>query len=295
MKNVRFNEVLLRSMLNMLFDYYIPDDAEADDKRNSLENIHSQLKSILLFYLNNHPSINSINICSEYLLEDYDRQYHVENLLYILSNFFHLNGTHIITDLYNANDKDCFCIIKIFLLLLSKIVFMSRIASNKIGDSESIYDNKKDIGCTDQIIAHLINILLTIQWTEVIDRKSIWEFIEKEKKRSSNILYNPTMAKDLLGIELTIVLNDSKSVTELSRLQILLWFYVEDMRSVVSEKEGKIDIKSKDLITMGLNTSIGTARGILYTRLKGTFLEKFPLPLLNPSEILTNIANKRNG
>ena len=105
----------------------------------------------------------------------------------------------------------------------------------------------------------------------------------------------PKIDKDLLGIELTIVLNDNKSVTELSRLQILLWFYVEDMRSVVSEKEGKIDIKSKDLITMGLNTSIGTARGILYTRLKGTFLEKFPLPLLNTSEILTNIANKRNG
>ena len=100
----------------------------------------------------------------------------------------------------------------------------------------------------------------------------------------------PKIDKDLLGIELTIVLNDSKSVTELSRLQILLWFYVEDMRSVFSEKEGNIDIKSQYLITMGVYTSIGTARGILYTRLQGTFLEKFPLPFLLTLTLLTNLA-----
>lgn len=77
-------------------------------------------------------------------------------------------------------------------------------------------------------------------------------------------------------------------------LETELVFHVINLKDVVKKiKEGVIDIDDNFLATI-TGVSLGTSRGILAKNTKGTSLSKFPLPILNPSEILKNIEKRDN-
>jgi hypothetical protein len=72
-------------------------------------------------------------------------------------------------------------------------------------------------------------------------------------------------------------------------LETELVYHVINIKEVVKViKEGEMDIDDNFLATI-TGVSIGTSRGILANNTKGTPLSKFPLPILNPAEILKDL------
>lgn len=72
-------------------------------------------------------------------------------------------------------------------------------------------------------------------------------------------------------------------------LQTELVFHVINLKSVVQKiKKSVMDIDDNFLATL-TGVSLGTSRGILAKNTKGTPLAKFPLPILNPTDILKDL------
>lgn len=66
-------------------------------------------------------------------------------------------------------------------------------------------------------------------------------------------------------------------------------FGIPNLSSVVKIENGaQIQVEDNFLATLA-GVCIGTTRGILAANLKGSPMAKFPLPILNPTEILTNM------
>ena len=75
-------------------------------------------------------------------------------------------------------------------------------------------------------------------------------------------------------------------------LETNISFHVINLKSVISESEkGQLDIDDNFLSTL-MGVCIGTSRGILSNNTKGTEMSKYPLPLLNPTDILNDIQKK---
>jgi hypothetical protein len=69
-------------------------------------------------------------------------------------------------------------------------------------------------------------------------------------------------------------------------------FEIPNLSSVVKLENGEqLQVENNFLATLA-GVCIGTTRGVLATNLKGSQMAKFPLPILNPTEILSNMNNK---
>jgi hypothetical protein len=85
--------------------------------------------------------------------------------------------------------------------------------------------------------------------------------------------------------------NTDESVLELETEMI---FELKDLKLVVKKQKTPGDFNiNDDLIITLAGVAIGTSRGLLASNTKGTPLSKFPLPILNPKELIDNI-NKQN-
>jgi hypothetical protein len=70
-------------------------------------------------------------------------------------------------------------------------------------------------------------------------------------------------------------------------------FDIPNLSSVVKiEKDEQIQIEDNFLATLA-GVCIGTTRGMLAANLKGSPMAKFPLPILNPTEIIRNMNKQR--
>lgn len=110
--------------------------------------------------------------------------------------------------------------------------------------------------------------------------------LEFEHKFSVNLDENK------FGVEISISYIDSRDRTHLSELSVLFNFCVMNLKELIEVDEQGIKTKDNSLIINLLNVSTGTIRGILYSKLKGTPLDKFPLPLI-PTNFFHNINNKK--
>jgi hypothetical protein len=72
-------------------------------------------------------------------------------------------------------------------------------------------------------------------------------------------------------------------------------FHVINLKAVTKKEDNQknININDEFLATL-LGVCIGTSRGILSTKTKGTIIAKYPLPILNPNDILKQIKNNKN-
>ena len=76
-------------------------------------------------------------------------------------------------------------------------------------------------------------------------------------------------------------------------LETELVYHVINIKEVAKFiKEGEMDIDDNFLATI-TGVSLGTSRGILAKNTKGTPLSKYPLPILNPAEILKDIKKAK--
>lgn len=72
-----------------------------------------------------------------------------------------------------------------------------------------------------------------------------------------------------------------------------LVFEISNLSSVVSFESGEqLKIDNNILATLA-GVCIGTTRGLLASNTKGSSISKFPLPILNPTEILENMNKQQ--
>jgi hypothetical protein len=70
-------------------------------------------------------------------------------------------------------------------------------------------------------------------------------------------------------------------------------FKIKNIDQVIQHQEDKLNIKDEFLISL-LSVVIGTTRGMMIKNTMGKRINDYPLPILNPKEVLNNIksANK---
>jgi len=77
-------------------------------------------------------------------------------------------------------------------------------------------------------------------------------------------------------------------------LETEIVFEIKDILKVVqTNEEGQLQINDEFLVTLA-GISIGTTRGMLAANTKGSQMAKFPMPILNPKEILDQM-NEQSG
>lgn len=74
------------------------------------------------------------------------------------------------------------------------------------------------------------------------------------------------------------------------KLESEIVFHIKNLNKAIvpNEKEEKVNIND-DLLSTLLGVSIGSSRGILSTKTKGTSLASFPLPIINVKDVLQQI------
>ena len=70
-------------------------------------------------------------------------------------------------------------------------------------------------------------------------------------------------------------------------------FIVLNIDQVVTTENDKLNIKDEFLISL-LSVVIGTTRGMMIKNTMGKKINEFPLPILNPKELIDNIKAKNN-
>mgnify|MGYP001220160998 CR=1 FL=1 len=102
---------------------------------------------------------------------------------------------------------------------------------------------------------------------------------------------NPNMDNNILGIEASVSYLDTRDETLLTELSVLINFSISNLDKLVEMKSKMIKLKNDNFIINLFNISIGTLRGVLYSKLKGTPLEGYPLPAISP-DILKEFLSK---
>jgi hypothetical protein len=78
-------------------------------------------------------------------------------------------------------------------------------------------------------------------------------------------------------------------------LETQIIFKIKNLEKVVINKEDEQLQIDDDLLKTLMNISLGTTRGILATNTKGSPLSKFPLPIINPKELLSNLKIQKKS
>lgn len=96
-------------------------------------------------------------------------------------------------------------------------------------------------------------------------------------------------------LKLKLLLNYTLNELNESVLQLEteIVFHIKNLNKAIvpNTEEKKVNIND-DLLSTLLGVSIGSARGILSTKTKGTSLVIFPLPIINVKKVLKQIKNQ---
>jgi hypothetical protein len=79
---------------------------------------------------------------------------------------------------------------------------------------------------------------------------------------------------------------------EILKYENQTFFSVLNIDQVVTSDNNKINVKDEFLLSL-LNVVIGTTRGMMIKNTMGKKINEFPLPILNPKELLRNIKEKK--
>lgn len=71
------------------------------------------------------------------------------------------------------------------------------------------------------------------------------------------------------------------------------FFNVKNIDQVITSEKDKINIKDEFLLSL-LSVVIGTTRGMMIKNTMGKKINEFPLPILNPKDVLDNLKVKNS-
>jgi len=120
-----------------------------------------------------------------------------------------------------------------------------------------------------------------------------------------NDLTNETIAKNLkieIGFNFQLLKDSNEfavrtliqylfKVDEVLKYENQIVFKVKNIDQVVSLEKDKMNIKDEFLLSL-LSVVIGTTRGMMIKNTMGKKINDFPLPILNPKEVLDNLKEK---
>lgn len=115
-----------------------------------------------------------------------------------------------------------------------------------------------------------------------LDRK-----IEKGEKFTFNLKteFLINIEKNVVAIRLTVDMSEKKNDKNIVSLRTENYFEIEDLKQYV-KKDDPSSLELPELLLSALiNISIGTARGILITKVGGTVLDQMVLPII-PTKVL---------
>lgn len=92
----------------------------------------------------------------------------------------------------------------------------------------------------------------------------------------------PNVETEVLGFKINIKYMISEFDPLLLELEILLDIKIPKIKSYFDKNE---KILSRNLALNIINVGVGTLRGVLSTKVKGTLLENYPLPFISSSKI----------
>ncbi len=78
---------------------------------------------------------------------------------------------------------------------------------------------------------------------------------------------------------------------EVLKYENQIFFNVKNIDQVVTLENDKINVKDEFLLSL-LSIVIGTTRGMMIKNTMGKKINEFPLPILNPKELLVNLKEK---
>lgn len=142
-----------------------------------------------------------------------------------------------------------------------------------------------------------INIQLTLKRiSEVnffLDPKFDWDLFDEDKlKIGLGFEWLPNIRPNILGFEIGVKYMMPNEDSLLLELGILLDIYINDINLFFDTNK---KILSRDLAVNIINIGVGTLRGVLSTKVKGTFLENYPLPFISSSKIEEIIDNNTSN
>ncbi len=100
----------------------------------------------------------------------------------------------------------------------------------------------------------------------------------------------PDINRNILALTMGVRYVSSRdySEKELLRYNILVDFEIDNLEKQIQITEKAVKIPSH-LLTLIISVGVGTLRGMLAQRTAGTVFDKYPLPLMNISEIVSAI------
>lgn len=130
---------------------------------------------------------------------------------------------------------------------------------------------------------------LSFSCTDIVNDLD-YNIIEKDLR--IEIGFNFQIKKDVNEfIIVTLILYLFKK-DEILKYENQTTFSVLNIDQVVTTDNDKINIKDEFLISL-LSVVIGTTRGMMIKNTMGKKINEFPLPILNPKELLNNIIEKK--
>ncbi|NHZ86605.1 MAG: hypothetical protein GWP19_12120 [Planctomycetia bacterium] len=92
--------------------------------------------------------------------------------------------------------------------------------------------------------------------------------------------------KNVVAIRLTVEMFDKKRAKLIASIKTENYFEIKDLKQFI-QKDHSDSIKLPDLLLSALiNISIGTARGILITKVGGTVLDQMVLPIIQTNALI---------
>lgn len=100
--------------------------------------------------------------------------------------------------------------------------------------------------------------------------------------------FNVDIEKELFSF-ITLVKYQVKGIDEpVVELENEIVFEIQNLSGVVTMNDNGMEIKDDFLITLA-GVAVGTTRGVLAANTKGSQWAKFPLPILNPKELIEDM------
>lgn len=139
-----------------------------------------------------------------------------------------------------------------------------------------------------QIHVHLVSVS-EVKFMLNLDESLLAKF----QPNGPNIGFAHTISVNKEDSTITLIFGVQYAVDETPLLECryAFTFNVKPMDDVVKIEKDKMKIKI--LMPHFISVAIGTMRGIIVVKTAGTFLAKYPLPMLDAQSVLSKIANRQ--
>jgi hypothetical protein len=111
---------------------------------------------------------------------------------------------------------------------------------------------------------------------------------EIEKSLKIEIGFNFQLFKDNNEFSINTLIKYLFKEDEVLKYENQIVFKVKNIDQVIQHQDDKLNIQDGFLISL-LGVVIGTTRGMMIKNTMGKRINDFPLPILNPKEVLSNI------